>query len=142
VSVTATAFLQMLLDAYDPSSHDASSLRVWVSAGAPIPRAVVERARSLLPQTKILSLYGRSENLMTTTCTVDDEPVRSLDSDGAALAGTEVKIVDELGSEVPGARKATSPTAVLRTCSATSDGRRRTPTSTPRTASPARATSA
>lgn len=101
MSVTATAFLQMLLDAYDPSSHDASSLRVWVSAGAPIPRAVVERARSLLPQTKILSLYGRSENLMTTTCTVDDEPVRSLDSDGAALAGTEVKIVDELGSEVP-----------------------------------------
>jgi acyl-coenzyme A synthetase/AMP-(fatty) acid ligase len=49
VSVTATTFLQMLLDAYDPTQHDASSLRVWVSAGAPIPRSVVERARNLGP---------------------------------------------------------------------------------------------
>src|SRR6202167_4960024 len=85
VSVTATTFIQMLLDAYEPDRDDASSLRVWVSAGAPIPRAVVERAQALLPNAKILSLYGRSENLATTTCTVDDDPERALTSDGAAL---------------------------------------------------------
>ena len=101
VSVTATTFIQMLLDAYDPGRDDASSLRVWVSAGAPIPRAVVERARALLPNAKILSLYGRSENLATTTCTVDDDPERALTSDGAALPYASVKVVDELGAEVP-----------------------------------------
>ena len=37
VAVTATAFLQMLTAAYDPDRHDASSLRVWVCAGSPIP---------------------------------------------------------------------------------------------------------
>ncbi|GLZ48129.1 cyclohexanecarboxylate-CoA ligase [Actinomycetospora sp. NBRC 106375] len=100
-SVTATAFLQMLLDAYDPQRHDASSLRLWVSAGAPIPRAVVERARRLLPGAGILSLYGRSENLCTTTCTAVDDPERALTSDGAALPFSEVQVVDELGAEAP-----------------------------------------
>ncbi|HEX5255814.1 MAG TPA: AMP-binding protein, partial [Mycobacterium sp.] len=101
VSVTATTFIHMLLDAYHPDRHDASSLRVWVSAGAPIPRTVIERARTLLPHAKILSLYGRSENLATTTCTVDDDPQRALTSDGAALPNASVKIVDEHGTEVP-----------------------------------------
>jgi len=101
VSVTATTFIQMLLDAYDPDRDDASSLRVWVSAGAPIPRAVVERAQALLPNAKILSLYGRSENLATTTCTVDGDPEHALTSDGAALPYASVKVVDELGAEVP-----------------------------------------
>jgi acyl-CoA synthetase (AMP-forming)/AMP-acid ligase II len=96
-SVTATAFLQMLLDAYDPACHDATSLRMWVSAGSPIPRAVVERARRSFPAAKILSLYGRSENLCTTTCTVVDDPERSLESDGAALPFSEIQVVDDLG---------------------------------------------
>ncbi len=100
-SVTATAFIQMLLDAYDPQRHDASGLRLWVSAGAPIPRTIVERARRILPQAKILSLYGRSENLCTTTCTAVDDPERALTSDGAALPFSEVQVVDELGARVP-----------------------------------------
>ncbi|MCE0761966.1 AMP-binding protein [Pseudonocardia kujensis] len=101
VAVTATTFLQMLLDAFDPAEHDTSSLRVWVSAGAPIPRSVVERARTVLPGAKILSLYGRSENLTTTTCTVVDDPERALVSDGAPLPGAAVEIVDEAGAIVP-----------------------------------------
>ena len=100
VSVTATTFIQMVLDVFDPAEHDASSMRVWVSAGAPIPRSVVERARALLPGACILSLYGRSENLATTTCTVDDDPEKSLVSDGAALPFAHVQVVDELGTEV------------------------------------------
>jgi cyclohexanecarboxylate-CoA ligase len=101
VSVTATTFIQMLLDAYDPDRDDASSIRVWVSAGAPIPRSVVERARTVLPHAKVLSIYGRSENLATTTCTVDDDPEKSLISDGAAMPYAEVQVVDELGEAVP-----------------------------------------
>ena len=100
-AVTATTFLQMLLEAYDSQHHDLSSLRLWVCAGAPIPRAVVERAHQTLPHLKVLSLYGRSENLMTTTCTVTDDTNRALDSDGAAQPGHEVAIVDEAGREVP-----------------------------------------
>jgi len=65
------------------------------------PDAVVERARGLLPEAKVLSLYGRSENLCTTTCTAMDDPERALTSDGAALPFSEVAVVDELGEQVP-----------------------------------------
>lgn len=100
-AVTATTFLQMLLEAFDSERDNLSSLRLWVCAGAPIPRAVVERAHQTLPHLKVLSLYGRSENLMTTTCTVADDTSRALNSDGSAQPGHEVAVVDEHGSEVP-----------------------------------------
>jgi acyl-coenzyme A synthetase/AMP-(fatty) acid ligase len=100
-AVTAPTFLHTLLAEYDPERHDLSSLRLWVCAGAPIPAAVVERANAALPNVKVLSLYGRSENLVTTSCSVDDDVSRALTSDGLALPGAEVRIVDLQGNEVP-----------------------------------------
>jgi cyclohexanecarboxylate-CoA ligase len=100
-AVTATPFLQMLMGAYDPDVHDASSLRFWVCAGSPIPGSVVTAARAMFPGCSTLSLYGRSENFLTTMCTLQDPPERSATSDGRALDGAEVKVVDEQGAEVP-----------------------------------------
>jgi len=100
-AVTATPFLQMLMAAYDPAKHDASSMRVWVCAGSPIPSAVVERSHEIFPGCRTLSLYGRSENLVTTMCKVDDPADRAVRSDGSAVEGAEVKIVGEDGREMP-----------------------------------------
>jgi len=100
-AVTATAFLQTLMDAYDPDQHDPSSMRLWVAAGSPIPAAFVRRAGEVLPNLRVLSLYGRTENAATTTCTVQDDPERSVTSDGRALPGNSVKVVDGDGREVP-----------------------------------------
>lgn len=100
-AVSATTFLQMLIDVYDPKQHDASSMRLWVAAGSPIPGSFVEQARQALPDCRVLSLYGRTENITTTMCTVDDEPRRSVTSDGRVLPGSSVRIVDEFGEEVP-----------------------------------------
>jgi acyl-CoA synthetase (AMP-forming)/AMP-acid ligase II len=100
-AVTAPTFLHGLLTEYDPQRHDLSTLRLWVCAGAPIPAAVVERASVTLPNIKVLSLYGRSENLVTTTCSVDDEVSQALTSDGSAVPGAEVRIVGIDGNEVP-----------------------------------------
>ncbi|MGH3469984.1 MAG: AMP-binding protein, partial [Thermocrispum sp.] len=101
VSVTATAFLQMLMGAYDADKHDAGSIRFWVCAGSPIPSAVVRKATDLLSGGQVLSLYGRSENFLTTMCTREDPPERSATSDGSAVAGAEVKVVGLDGAEVP-----------------------------------------
>lgn len=101
IAVSATAFLQTMLPVYDPSKHDLSSMRVWTCAGAPIPGPVVERANEMLSGGRVLSLYGRSENMVATMCTTDDEPQRSVTSDGSALAGAQIRIVDALGAEVP-----------------------------------------
>jgi acyl-coenzyme A synthetase/AMP-(fatty) acid ligase len=99
-ATTATAFLQMLMATFDPAKHDASSLRRWVCAGAPIPGVVVEQSRQIFAGCQTLSLYGRTENFLTTMCTVRDDPRRSVDSDGSALRGAQVKIVDVDGHEV------------------------------------------
>ena len=101
-AVTATPFLQMLMGAYDPEKHDASSMRLWVCAGSPIPGAVIEQATKVLEGCQTLSLYGRSENMVTTMCTHDDPLERSATSDGSAVPGSEVKVVDPVsGVELP-----------------------------------------
>jgi acyl-coenzyme A synthetase/AMP-(fatty) acid ligase len=100
-AVTAPTFLHALLAEYDPDRHDLSTLRLWTCAGAPIPAAVVKQANAALPDLRVLSLYGRSENLVTTTCSVTDDASRALSSDGSAVPGSEVKIVDDHGNEVP-----------------------------------------
>lgn len=100
-AVTAPTFLHALLAEYDPDRHDLSTLRLWTCAGAPIPAAVVKQASTTLPDLRVLSLYGRSENLVTTTCSVTDDVSRALTSDGSAVPGSEVKIVDGDGNEVP-----------------------------------------
>ena len=99
--VSATTFLQMLMNVYDPAVHDASSMRFWTAAGAPIPGSFVTTARSMFPDMTVQSLYGRTENITTTMCTVDDDPERSTTSDGKALPLQEVRIVDGEGDEVP-----------------------------------------
>jgi cyclohexanecarboxylate-CoA ligase len=99
--VSATTFLQMVLNVYDPDVHDASSMRFWTSAGAPIPGSFVRDARVAFPGMQVLSLYGRTENITTTMCTVEDDPERSITSDGKALPLQEVRIVDQTGLEVP-----------------------------------------
>lgn len=100
-AVSATTFLQMLMDSYEPEQHDPSSMRLWVAAGAPIPGSLVERARNLLPNCRVLSLYGRTENITTTMCTINDDLERSITSDGSVLPGNAIKLVDENGDQVP-----------------------------------------
>jgi acyl-CoA synthetase (AMP-forming)/AMP-acid ligase II len=100
-AVTAPTFLQTLLSEYDAQRHNLSTLRLWTCAGAPIPAAVVQQAGTALPNIKVLSLYGRSENLVTTTCSVTDDVSRALTSDGHAMPGATVKVVDDHGEEVP-----------------------------------------
>lgn len=100
-SVTATPFLQMLMNAFDPAQHDASSLRLWVCAGSPIPGSIVEQSRKLFAGCQTLSLYGRSENFLTTMCTLNDSAERSATSDGSAVEGAEVQVVGFDGGELP-----------------------------------------
>lgn len=100
-TVTSTTFLTTVMQAYRAGEHDLGSMRYWVCAGAPIPGSVVQAARSMFPSVSVLSLYGRSENMTTTMCGPDDEPERSATSDGRALPGAEVRVVDEDGDALP-----------------------------------------
>jgi cyclohexanecarboxylate-CoA ligase/acyl-CoA synthetase len=101
-AATATPFVRMALDAFDPTSDDLSSMRAWVCAGAPIPARLAEEVAQVFKGCRLLPLYGASEIFATTACWFTDPPEMAVTSDGhPALDGVEVAVVDEEGQQVP-----------------------------------------
>ena len=96
----STPFLADLTDSPALKSHDISSLRTFVSSGAPIPRVLVERAVERLG-CAVISAWGMSETGSVTTTRPDDPPEKIFGTDGVALPGMEVRITDERGKPRP-----------------------------------------
>jgi cyclohexanecarboxylate-CoA ligase/acyl-CoA synthetase len=95
-SMGATPFLRMVLDTYDPGRHDLSRMRVWATAGAPIPSPMLGEWRERVPSCALLPVYGRSEGLLITACRTDDDK-QALLTDGRALPGVTLRIQSEDG---------------------------------------------
>lgn len=103
ITATATPFVRMALDAYDPDRHDVSSMRLWLCAGAPIPPAMVDEVTSSFSDCHLLPLYGCSEVLAATSCNLDDPQSAVVSSDGRpALDGVEIRLADADGKIVQG----------------------------------------
>jgi acyl-CoA synthetase (AMP-forming)/AMP-acid ligase II len=94
-------FIRMMLDAFDPGLHDMSRLRFWLSAGAPIPAALVAEAATRFAGCRVVSAYGSSEVMMATVCRPEDPIERVASSDGAPVPGVEIRIADSDGNELP-----------------------------------------
>ena len=93
----ATPFLADFADFEGMKDHDLGTLSMFVSAGAPIPRALVERASERL-QARIISAWGMTENGAVTTTRPDDPDEKVFGTDGLALRGMEVRTVDAKGA--------------------------------------------
>ncbi len=94
----STFFLQSLLD--DPSctaEHRALMGHVGLG-GAPVPAAFVDRAHGL--GISIVRSYGSTEHPSTTGSTHDDPYEMRGYTDGRALPGVELRLVDEAGHPV------------------------------------------
>lgn len=114
VSIAATPFLQMALGALKGgSTSDISSMRIWASAGAPIPEAMLKDWRNLIPGCLALPVYGNSEALIVTAMRKDDPEEKAVSTDGRAPEGIVVEIRDEdnkpVGVGEEGEIKFTSP---------------------------------
>lgn len=96
----ATPFLSDLSDHCLTTNTATPSLRVFVSAGAPIPRPLVVKAKQALGAA-IISAWGMSENGAVTTAKPDDHEDKVTQTDGCALPGMEVRVVDASGDPVP-----------------------------------------
>lgn len=99
-SMGATPFLSDLTYAPTLAQHNLDSLRIFLSAGAAIPRQLVIDARERL-KCSISAGWGMSENALVTVNRVDDAPEKVFGTDGCCLAGMEVKVVDEHGETLP-----------------------------------------
>jgi cyclohexanecarboxylate-CoA ligase len=96
----ATPFLHDLT--YSPAlqRHDCSSLRLFISAGAPIPRQLVRDARDRL-RCAISAGWGMTENGLVTRNGLDDPPEKIFGTDGKIPPGMELRIVDGDGHVLP-----------------------------------------
>ena len=94
-SMGSTPFLSDLVNlAQEPRARVRRSLRTFVCAGAPIPRVLVQRARAEM-DLNVLSCWGMTENAGVTITRKDDPQEKAFTTDGRALPGSEVRIVDE-----------------------------------------------
>ncbi|MCR9188383.1 MAG: AMP-binding protein [Alteromonadaceae bacterium] len=99
-TMAATPFLADLVKTAPKHEGELDSLRIFVSAGAPIPSAVVEQAGKVL-KAKIVSAWGMTENGAVTMTCPEDPAERACQSDGKAMPFMEVKVTDFQGNELP-----------------------------------------
>jgi cyclohexanecarboxylate-CoA ligase len=96
----ATPFLQDFASSPALEGRDLSSLRLFISAGASIPRKLVEDARRRLGCT-ISAGWGMSENGLVSCNGLDDAEEKVFGTDGRPLPGMELLVVDGDGRPVP-----------------------------------------
>jgi len=93
-SMGSTPFLSDLVNLPQMlRSKVSTTLRTWVCAGAPIPRLLVERARNEMAL-DVLSCWGMTENAGLTITRKGDPQQKVIGTDGRALPGSEVRVVD------------------------------------------------
>ena len=94
----APYFLTSLLDHPRCTEGHLERLHFQGMGGAPVPRAVMERATKL--GLTIYSMYGSTEHPSITGCTFADSLEKRLSTDGRPLPGNEVRLLDRDGREV------------------------------------------
>jgi cyclohexanecarboxylate-CoA ligase len=99
-TMASTPFLADLIELAPQNGDALSSLRIFVSAGAPIPESLVEKAGKSI-NAKIISAWGMTETGASTMTRPQDHPERAIYTDGVALPLVEVQVVDDAGIEVP-----------------------------------------
>jgi acyl-CoA synthetase (AMP-forming)/AMP-acid ligase II len=95
----ATFFLTSLLDHPDFGPEHVELMQVATMGGAPVPRAVAERVLAI--GMSMIRMYGSTEHPSTTGSTHGvDPPDKGMYTDGRALPGVDVRLVDESGALV------------------------------------------
>jgi acyl-coenzyme A synthetase/AMP-(fatty) acid ligase len=114
-TLAATPFIVDLVAARETGAGSGDSLRYVCSGGATIPRHLVGDVRQAFGA-QLMSVFGASETYIA-TCTRPADSDDQLATDGIALPGVDVAIVDEsgarLGTGVEGEITSRGPNAFL-----------------------------
>src|SRR5215831_17223458 len=99
-TMASTPFLTDLTRVIAETGSGVPSLKTFLCAGAPIPGPLVEQARGVLGA-KIVSAWGMTENGAVTLINLEDDDLLAFTTDGCALPGVEVKVIDDDGRTLP-----------------------------------------
>jgi bile acid-coenzyme A ligase len=96
----APTMLQRIADLPDVEERDFASIEWIMQGAAPMPPALVHRWAKLVAPEKILMIYGMTEGLGWTAL-LGDEWMSHEGSVGRGIRGTEIRILDPAGEELP-----------------------------------------
>ncbi|MCY4452563.1 MAG: AMP-binding protein [Immundisolibacterales bacterium] len=96
----ATPFLADLAHADALERYPTESLEVFITAGAPVPRVLVQTATQRLG-TNVVAGWGMTENGLVTCTLAGDPPEKVFGSDGGSWDGMEVRVVDAARKPAP-----------------------------------------
>jgi len=97
LTIASTPFLSDLIRVAAGGAHDVSCLRLFLCAGAPIPRVLMTDARRAFPRMAVMSGWGMTENGIVTATYPGDAEAKIVETDGRALPHQEVRVVDDEG---------------------------------------------
>jgi cyclohexanecarboxylate-CoA ligase len=96
----ALPFVEDLVNLGEIGSFDLSRLRYFVTGGAAVPPTTVKLALERLG-CQVLRLYGQTEGFMSTLIRPDDPLEKLVNTDGRAVPGVEIRVLDEDDQDVP-----------------------------------------
>ena len=88
-----------MIAAADANGHDLTSLRQYLVGAAPVPPSLIARCQA--QGLAVYHCYGSSEHPTVTSGVVDDPVDKQLHTEGRAIAGSEMRFVDDDGNDVP-----------------------------------------
>jgi len=100
----ATPFLSDLVAAVRDGAEAPATLRTFVATGAAIPRDLAREAREVLG-VDVGGAWGTTETCLGTAFGPGEEPERAWSTDGRALDGARIRVVDDSGQTLPPGRE-------------------------------------
>ncbi|HLX43612.1 MAG TPA: AMP-binding protein, partial [Bryobacteraceae bacterium] len=99
-TVLVPTMINFLIQFAENHPHDLTSLEVLAYGGSPIAPELIRRTRELLPQTKLVQVYGLSETGFLTGLQDAEHTEDRFMSCGRPCPGVDVQVVDESGNPV------------------------------------------
>ena len=99
-TAASTPFLADICDTVAAGGPRPAHMRTFLCGGAPIPPVLIERAARELGL-KVSSLWGMTESLSSTLTEPERAAEKSSTTDGRAVEGVDVRVVDADGKPMP-----------------------------------------
>lgn len=96
-TVLVPTMINLLAQSEASGTYDLSSLEVLAYGGSPMAPELVHRIRKLLPNVKLVQVYGLTETGFLTGLEDQEHTEERLSSCGRPCPGVDVQIVDEAG---------------------------------------------
>ena len=100
ITLGSTPFLSDLVKSQRERPQDVASLRLFLCAGAPIPRVLLHEAQQTHPNLYVMSAWGMTEMGIATATYPGDPQEKVFDTDGRALPNQAVRVVGDNGEVV------------------------------------------